>query len=241
MTRLQHSMLGSLRFRMFHVAVQSQRSKTAIEQHWLARQQRDPFVKAARKEHYRCRSAFKLLEIDDKYRILRPGLCVVDCGAAPGAWSQVAVQRVNAAGTNPECPVGFVMGVDLLHFSPLEGAVFLSNADVTDSSTHMKIKDRLPAGKADVILSDMAPNACGIRDLDHQRLVSMCLSLLDLAQSILSPGGTLLCKLWDGGKSSVLRNRLVQVFQDVKTVKPQASRKESAETYFLAKSYQKEH
>nr|XP_033819020.1 rRNA methyltransferase 2, mitochondrial isoform X2 [Geotrypetes seraphini]XP_033819021.1 rRNA methyltransferase 2, mitochondrial isoform X2 [Geotrypetes seraphini] len=233
-------MIASLHFRMFHMTMCFQRSKTAIEQGWLARQQRDPFVKAAHRENYRCRSAFKLLEMDEKHHILRPGLCVVDCGAAPGAWSQVAVQRVNAAGTKPDRPVGFVIGVDLLHCSPLEGAIFLANADITNSRTHMNIKDKLPTGKADVILSDMAPNACGIRDLDHHRLVNMCLSLLDLAQSILSPGGTLLCKLWDGGESSVLRNRLVQVFQDVKTVKPHASRKESAETYFLAKSYQKE-
>ncbi|XP_029431866.1 rRNA methyltransferase 2, mitochondrial isoform X2 [Rhinatrema bivittatum] len=240
MSRLRHLMIASLQFRMFHVTVRTQRSKTAAEQHWLTRQQRDPFVKAAHKESYRCRSAFKLLEIDEKHRILHPGLCVVDCGAAPGAWSQVAVQKVNAVGSDPETPVGFVMGVDLLHCAPLEGAVFLSNADITDSSTHMQIKNSLPSGQADIILSDMAPNACGIRDMDHQRLIGMCLSLLELAQGILIPGGTILCKLWDGRESSVLRNRLLQVFRDVKTVKPQASRKESAEIFFLAKFYQKQ-
>ncbi|NXP13002.1 MRM2 methyltransferase, partial [Thinocorus orbignyianus] len=211
--------------------------KTGAEQLWLERQLKDPFVKAAKKEHYRCRSAFKLLEIDDKLRILRPGLAVLDCGAAPGAWSQVAVERVNALGTDPALPTGFVLGVDLLRISPLEGAVFLSQADVADPSTLKMIQNLLPAEKVDVILSDMAPNATGIKELDHQKLINLCLTLLDLSKSILKPKGTMLCKFWDGQDSRLLQNRLKEQFQDVRTIKPQASRKDSAESYYLARLY----
>ncbi|KAM6078640.1 rRNA methyltransferase 2, mitochondrial [Theristicus caerulescens] len=211
--------------------------KTGTEHRWLERHLKDPFVKAAKQQHYRCRSAFKLLEIDDKLHILRPGLSVLDCGAAPGAWSQVAVERVNALGTDPAVPIGFVLGVDLLRISPLEGAVFLSEADIADPRTLRAIQSLLPAEKVDVILSDMAPNATGIKELDHQKLINLCLGLLNLSQSILKPKGTMLCKFWDGHESRLLQNRLKEQFQDVRTVKPQASRKDSAESYYLARLY----
>ncbi|NWW44328.1 MRM2 methyltransferase, partial [Pedionomus torquatus] len=211
--------------------------KTGAEHLWLERHSKDPFVKATKREHYRCRSAFKLLEIDDKLRILRPGLAVLDCGAAPGAWSQVAVERVNALGTDPALPTGFVLGVDLLRISPLEGAVFLSQADVADPDTLRMIRSLLPAEKVDVILSDMAPNATGIKELDHQKLINLCLALLDLSKSILKPKGTMLCKFWDGHDSRLLQNRLKEQFQEVRTMKPQASRKDSAESYYLARLF----
>ncbi|XP_069066038.1 rRNA methyltransferase 2, mitochondrial-like isoform X2 [Pleurodeles waltl] len=227
-------------WRMLHTTAKCGKAKTGAEHRWLARQLKDPFVKAAHEQNYRCRSAFKLLEIDKKHHILCPGHIVVDCGAAPGAWSQVAVQRVNSAGLDSNASVGFVVGVDLQRITPLDGAFFLSNADITDPATQDKIKDILPWGMADVILSDMAPNATGVRDLDHRKIVGMCLTLVDLAHSILRPGGTLLCKLWDGSESTVLRNKLVQCFSSVKTLKPQASRKESSETFYLASFYQEQ-
>ncbi|XP_071427071.1 rRNA methyltransferase 2, mitochondrial isoform X1 [Pithys albifrons albifrons] len=211
--------------------------KTGMEHQWLERHLRDPFVKASKQQNYRCRSAFKLLEIDDKLHILRPGLSVLDCGAAPGAWSQVAVERVNALGTDPSAPSGFVLGVDLLRISPLEGAVFLTDTDIADPSTLRTIQSLLPAGKVDVILSDMAPNATGIKELDHQKVINLCLALLNLSQSILKPKGTMLCKFWDGSEARRLQNRLKEQFQDVRTIKPQASRKESAESYYLARLY----
>ncbi|NXX90843.1 MRM2 methyltransferase, partial [Centropus bengalensis] len=211
--------------------------KTGTEHRWLERHLKDPFVKASKQRHYRCRSAFKLLEMDDKLRILRPGLSVLDCGAAPGAWSQIAVERVNALGTDPAAPTGFVLGVDLLRISPLEGAVFLSEADIADPSTLRTIQSLLPGKKVDVILSDMAPNATGIKELDHQKLIRLCLGLLNLSQSILKPKGTMLCKFWDGRESCLLQNRLKEEFQDVRTIKPQASRKDSSESYYLAKLY----
>ncbi|CAL8303056.1 unnamed protein product [Merluccius merluccius] len=180
------------------------------------------------------------------------GFRVVDCGAAPGAWSQVAVQRVNATGANPELPRGAVLAVDLLHIAPLDGARLLCSSDVTDPATHARLQEMLlgpgpepgtgpgpgpGAIKADVILSDMAPNASGFRDLDHERLVTMCLTLVDLSERVLRPGGSLVCKYWDGFLASRLQARLAAVFRSVRSLKPRASRKESAEAYFLARGY----
>ncbi|KAI2666100.1 rRNA methyltransferase 2, mitochondrial [Labeo rohita] len=213
------------------------KGKSAADQRWLMRQLNDPFVKAAHAQNYRCRSAFKLIEIDDKYRLLKPGLSVIDCGAAPGAWSQVAVQRVNSAGESVDLPKGSVIGIDILRIAPLDGAQLLSNHDITEPSTHMALERLLPEARADVILSDMAPNASGLRDLDHERLVTMCLSVLDLADKVLRPGGSLICKYWDGALAHKLQQRLSSMFQDVRTVKPRASRKESAELFFLARMF----
>nr|XP_048292858.1 rRNA methyltransferase 2, mitochondrial isoform X2 [Myodes glareolus] len=226
-----------LKAQRFHTAACRYKARTGAEHLWLKRHLRDPFVKAAKVESYRCRSAFKLLEMNEKHHILRPGLRVLDCGAAPGAWSQVAVQRVNATGADSSSPVGYVLGVDLLHIFPLEGATFLCPADVTDPKTCQRILELLPRRRADVILSDMAPNATGIRDLDHERLISLCLTLVDMAVDILHPGGTLLCKTWAGSKSHLLQKRLTREFQNTKVVKPEASRKESSEVYLLATQY----
>jgi len=213
------------------------KGKSTSDQRWLTRQLNDPFVKASHVHNFRCRSAFKLLEIDDQFKILRPGHSVLDCGAAPGAWSQIAAQRVNSAGTNPKLPCGAVVGVDiLLHIAPLDGVHFLSNHDITDPVTHAKLMELLPNGRAHVILSDMAPNASGFRELDHEKLIYMCLSLIDLAERILHPGGSLVCKYWDGALAHTLRDKLCRVFSSVKTLKPKASRKDSAELYFLARN-----
>ncbi|XP_034567579.1 rRNA methyltransferase 2, mitochondrial [Notolabrus celidotus] len=214
-------------------------SKTPAEQRWLQRQLKDPYVKASHQQHFRCRSAFKLLEIDDKFRLLEPGYSVVDCGAAPGAWSQVAVQRVNSAGKDPELPQGTVIGIDLLNIPALDGAHFLSSHDVTDPTTHAKLLELLPNSQAHIILSDMAPNASGFRDMDHEKLITMCLTLIELAERILQPGGSLLCKYWDGFLAQNLQEKLSVVFGSVRTLKPNASRKDSAERYFLARMYRK--
>ncbi|XP_012878945.1 PREDICTED: rRNA methyltransferase 2, mitochondrial isoform X1 [Dipodomys ordii] len=230
-------MCAPLRCQRFHTVPRHYKGRTGAEHLWLMRHLKDPFVKAAKVESYRCRSAFKLLEMNKKHELLRPGLRVLDCGAAPGAWSQVAVQRVNAVGTDPSSPVGFVLGVDLLHILPMEGATFLCPADVTDPETLQRILEQLPGRRADVILSDMAPNATGIRALDHDRLISLCLTLLDMAADILSPGGTMLCKTWAGSQSQQLLKRLAKEFQHTRILKPEASRKESSEVYFLATQY----
>ncbi|XP_041853946.1 rRNA methyltransferase 2, mitochondrial [Melanotaenia boesemani] len=215
------------------------KGKTPAEQRWMIRQLKDPYVKASQAQHFRCRSAFKLLEMDDKFRLLQPGCSVVDCGAAPGAWSQVAVQRVNSAGTDPELPRGTVIGIDLLNIVPLDGALFLPSHDVTHPTTHAKLQELLPCGQAHVILSDMAPNASGFRDMDHERLITMCLSLIELAEKILHPQGSLVCKYWDGILAHQLQKKLSSMFSNVRTVKPDSSRKDSAERYFLARMYRK--
>uniref|UniRef100_A0A8C9PVK7 rRNA methyltransferase 2, mitochondrial n=2 Tax=Spermophilus dauricus TaxID=99837 RepID=A0A8C9PVK7_SPEDA len=228
---------ASLQRQGFHTAGCYYKGRTGAEHLWLSRHLKDPFVKAAKVENYRCRSAFKLLEMNERHRILWPGLRVLDCGAAPGAWSQVAVHSVNATGRDSSSPVGFVLGVDLLHITPLEGATFLCSADVTDPKTLQRILELLPGGRADVILSDMAPNATGIQGLDHDRLIGLCLSLLDMASVVLHPGGSLLCKTWAGSLSQRFQKRLTEEFQNTRTVKPTASRKESSEVYLLATQY----
>ncbi|XP_030203451.1 rRNA methyltransferase 2, mitochondrial [Gadus morhua] len=215
------------------------KGKTTSDQNWLVRQLNDPYVKASRVHNYRCRSAFKLLEIVDKYRLLKPGDNVIDCGAAPGAWSQIAVQRVNSTGANAELPRGTVIGIDLLNIAPLDGAHFLSSHDITDPFTHARLQDLLPSAKADVILSDMAPNASGCKDMDKEKLITMCLTLIDLSEKILKPGGSLVCKYWDGFLAHTLQNRLSAVFGCVRSLKPKASRKESAEKYFLGQMYKR--
>ena len=139
----------------------------------------------------------------------------------------------------PDHPCGAVIGVDLLHISPLDGARFLPNQDITSPATHAELQRLLPGGLADVILSDMAPNASGFREMDHERMISMCLTLLDLADKVLKPGGCLVCKFWDGGLSWKLQQGLAEVFKEVKPIKPKASRKDSAELFFLARSFKK--
>lgn len=139
----------------------------------------------------------------------------------------------------PESPLGTVIGVDLLHIPPLDGAHFLSSHDVTDPMTHAKIQELLPGGQAHVILSDMAPNASGFKEMDHERLITMCFCLLDLAEKILKPGGSLICKYWDGALAQKLQGKLSSVFGSVRILKPNASRKDSAETYFFARMYKK--
>ncbi|KAJ7992405.1 hypothetical protein DPEC_G00278200 [Dallia pectoralis] len=218
-------------------AAHNLKGKSAADQRWIVRQLNDPFVKAAHAYNYRCRSAFKLLEMDDKYKLLKPGLNVIDCGAAPGAWSQIAVQRVNSTGSNEALPRGTVVGIDLQRIAPLDGAHFLSNYDITDPVTHAKLLELLPGGRAHIILSDMAPNASGFKEMDHEKLITMALSLMDLAHTVLEPGGALVCKYWDGALAHLLQEKLSAVFRDVRTVKPKASRKDSSELFFLARSY----
>ena len=136
-----------------------------------------------------------------------------------------------------ELPRGVVIGVDLLNIAPLDGAHFLPSHDITDPRTHARLQDLLADAKADVILSDMAPNASGCKDMDKEKLIGMCLTLIDLSEKILQPGGSLVCKYWDGFLARTLQERLSAVFGSVRSLKPKASRKESAEKYFLGKMY----
>uniref|UniRef100_UPI00358E4019 rRNA methyltransferase 2, mitochondrial-like n=1 Tax=Myxine glutinosa TaxID=7769 RepID=UPI00358E4019 len=211
-------------------------SDKAATRKWLARQIADPFVRQAKEEGYRCRSAYKLLQMDSQLGLFRPGLRVVDCGAAPGSWSQVVAQRVNALGVQGR-PQGVVIGFDLSPIDPLPGAIFLDHCDIRSAETQKRVQRFLPGNVADVILSDMAPNASGIRQLDQSNMMSLCHAVLALAEGTLQPGGAFLCKLWNGTDAGALRRRVETLFKDVRQVKPLASRSESAEIYFVAREY----
>ncbi|XP_078610699.1 rRNA methyltransferase 2, mitochondrial-like [Branchiostoma floridae x Branchiostoma japonicum] len=212
------------------------KGKSASSQRWMVRQLSDPYVQKAAADNYRCRSAYKLIEMDDKFRFLKPGLAVVDCGACPGSWTQVAVNRVNAAEGFPR---GMVVGVDLQHMSPIPGAKLLSNCDFTLEETQEHIRKHLPNGKADVVLSDMAPNATGLASLDHDQIVSLQLSAFKFSKVVLREDGVFVCKLWDGSHCKKFQSVVGDVFKFVKVVKPQSSRSNSAELFVFARGYKK--
>ncbi|CAE1248558.1 rlmE [Acanthosepion pharaonis] len=213
------------------------KGKSTSSQKWITRQLKDPYVKRAREESYRCRSAFKLVEIDDRFDLLRPGSVVIDCGAAPGSWTQVAVERVNAAGTAKSQKEGCVISIDKQFMVPVKGAITLATMDFTKGQTQNKVLEVLSGRKADIILSDMAPNTTGIRSMDHDLIIELCFSVLEFSRTVLRPDGALLCKLWQGHEQKELEQRLGDVFQTVKIIKPQASRGDSAEIFLLGKGY----
>lgn len=213
------------------VRVKTAKGRKLASTRWLQRQLNDPYVDEAKRQGYRSRAAFKLLEIDDKYRLLRPGGVVVDLGAAPGGWSQIAVDRVKAEG-GP----GKVVAVDITEIEPVPGADFLL-ADMTDAEASMLIVAALEGRAADLVMSDMAASATGHRQTDHLRVVALCEAALDLAEEVLKPGGAYLAKVLQGGASGELLTRLRQDFAKVAHVKPKASRQDSSEVYVLATGY----
>lgn len=200
------------------------------------RQMRDPYVEKAKQENYRCRSAFKLLEINERFKILSPGLTVIDCGAAPGSWTQVATNLTNAHGKK-EGPVGRVYAVDRLPFYPVEGATILGNMDFTSVKTQKTLSELLQGDKADVILSDMAPNASGVREIDHDNIMLLAYAALRFALQISKVQGTLVVKIWDGGKTQQFEQNLLKFYNSVKEVRPDATRDESTEKFFLARGF----
>jgi 23S rRNA (uridine2552-2'-O)-methyltransferase len=197
---------------------------------WLERQLNDPYVARARREGLRARAAYKLIEIDDKHRLLKPGVRVVDLGAAPGSWSQVAAKRVGAAQRS-----GRVVAVDLLDMAPIAG-VELMRLDFLDARAADAIKSVL-AGAADVVLSDMAENATGHRKTDHLKIMALAEAAADFARVVLAPGGAFLCKVLQGGTEATLLAALKRDFATVKHLKPAASRADSAELYLLATGF----
>ncbi|XP_059163913.1 rRNA methyltransferase 2, mitochondrial-like [Physella acuta] len=206
---------------------------------WLERQRRDIFVKQAGIENYRCRSAFKLLQINEKFNILLPGNIVIDCGAAPGSWCQVAVKKVNALETDPSKPKGLVIGIDLQHMAPIEGAFLLSCSDFTSDVTQAKIKTILGDRQADVVLSDMAPAATGMKSHNHEIIVNLCFSVLLFSLHVLKNGGTMLCKIWMGADQKRLETAMNKVFEHVRVVKPEASRDDSSEIFLLGRGFKR--
>ena len=194
---------------------------------WLERQINDPYVARAKREGFRSRAAYKLAEIDDKFHLLKPGARVVDLGAAPGGWSEIAVRRVGAGGR--------VIALDILEMKPIAGVAFLQ-LDFLDESAPARLQEML-GGRADVVLSDMAANATGHRQTDHLRIMALAEAAAHFAREVLAPGGSFLCKVLQGGTETALLAELKRDFASVKHVKPAASRSDSAELYLLAKGF----
>jgi 23S rRNA (uridine2552-2'-O)-methyltransferase len=212
------------------VRVKSRKTRTQSSRAWLERQLNDPYVARARREGLRSRAAFKLAEIDDRHRFLKPGTRVVDLGAAPGSWSQLAAARVAAAEQK-----GRVVAVDCIDMASIAGVEFL-RTDFLDSHACDAVKSVL-AGAADVVLSDMAANATGHRKTDHLRTMALAEAAAAFAREVLAPGGTFLCKVLQGGTETTLLAALKRDYVSVKHVKPAASRTDSAELYLLAQGF----
>lgn len=217
--------------RQLNVRLKNARSRTASSQRWLERQLNDPYVAASKRAGYRSRAAFKLIEIDDKHRFLKPGHRVVDLGAAPGGWSQIAADRVGSIGGT-----GQVIAIDYLEMEPLAG-VEHAMLDFTDPEAEPWIRSKLRDGAADAVLSDMAAPTVGHSRTDHLRIMGLAEAAAHFAGDVLAPGGTFLCKVFQGGTERELLDFLKQRFQTVRHVKPPASRADSAELYVLATGF----
>ena len=216
------------------VRVKPGRRRSVSSTRWLQRQLNDPYVAAARKAGYRSRAAYKLREIDDRFGLLQPGRRVVDLGAAPGGWTQVALERV----TRGRGPRGTVVAVDVSEMAPLPG-VDVVKLDVGAPGAAARLRAAL-GGPADVVLSDMAGPVTGHSGTDHIRVMAACETALEIAQALLRPGGAFVAKVLQGGTEQQLLARLKRRFRSVRHVKPKASRSGSAETYLVALSFRPE-
>lgn len=216
--------------RRLKVQVRAKKGRSKSSKSWLDRQINDPYVGRARREGYRSRAAFKLAEIDDRIHLLKPGAKVVDLGAAPGGWSQVAAQRVAAAEGK-----GVVIAIDRLEMPAIAGVMFL-HLDFMDETAPAQLKVLL-GGAADVVLSDMAANATGHRKTDHIKIMALAEAAAMFAREVLKPGGAFLCKVLQGGTEGALLADLKRDFASVKHIKPPASRADSAELYVLATGF----
>jgi 23S rRNA (uridine2552-2'-O)-methyltransferase len=211
--------------------VKTARGRKVSSQRWLERQLNDPYVARSKQEGYRSRAAYKLVEIDDRYGILARGRRVVDLGAAPGGWSQVAAARVGSSDDDPR-----VVAIDYLGMDPLPGVVVLEQ-DFLDPDAPALLKEALGGVAADVVLSDMAAPTTGHRATDHLRIVALCEAAADFARDVLAPGGSVLAKVFRGGTEHTLLADLKRDFAKVHHVKPPASRADSPELYLLATGF----
>jgi 23S rRNA (uridine2552-2'-O)-methyltransferase len=211
--------------------VRVRKAKSESSRVWLERHLNDPYVQAARRAGWRSRAAFKLIEIDDKHRFLKPGRRVVDLGAAPGGWSQVAADRTKAATGGDKA--GQVVAIDYLAFDPLAGVSILQ-LDFTAPEAPTQLTALLRDGGADVVLSDMAAPTTGHTHTDHLRIMGLAEQAYDFAHDVLAKDGAFLCKVFQGGSEGDLLKALKRDFASVRHIKPPASRAESAELYVLA-------
>lgn len=207
------------------VKLKKKAGRSVAQQRWLQRQLNDPYVAAAQRDGWRSRAAYKLIELDDRFHLIKKGMRVLDLGAAPGGWTQVALKRGATA----------VVGIDLLDIPPIPGAHLLKG-DATDPENQQKIVELL-GGRPDLFLSDMAPNTSGHASTDHMRIVLLAEMALELAFTMLNPGGHFVAKLFQGGAEKHLLEPLKQRFDVVKHAKPPASRKESSELYVVAMGF----
>jgi 23S rRNA (uridine2552-2'-O)-methyltransferase len=219
--------------RPLKVRLKSKKTRTPSQKRWLERQLNDPYVARAKREGLRSRAAYKLIEIDDKYRLLKAGARVVDLGAAPGGWSEVAAKRVRAGAGEGEG--GKVVAIDLLEMAPVAGVDF-EQLDFLDPAAPGRLRAALGGG-ADVVLSDMAANATGHKKTDQIKIMALVEAAAEFAREVLLPGGSFLAKVLQGGTESALLADLKRDFATVRHVKPQASRADSSELYLLATGF----
>lgn len=207
------------------VPLRTARGRSGASQRWLTRQLNDPYVRAAQEQGWRSRAAFKLIELDERFHLLRSGARVVDLGAAPGGWTQVALRR----------GASVVVAVDLLEINPIPGATLL-RADFADAALEEQIKSALQ-GPADLVLSDMAPNTTGHGATDHLRIMALADAALAFGLEVLAPGGGFVAKVFQGGSERAMLRAMKQRFAAVRHAKPPASRKESRELYVVATGF----
>jgi len=215
--------------RQLHVNVKTARGRKSSSTKWLQRQLNDPYVQMAKKDGYRSRAAYKLIDIDDKFHILKNGQNIIDLGAAPGGWTQVAVQRVKG---------GKIIGIDLQEIDEIPGATLIQHDFMEDDAPEILAK-ALDGGKANVVLSDMAAPACGHAPTDHIRIMALCEIAFDFAVNYLEEGGAFAAKILRGGAEKELLDALKKSFKMVKHFKPESSRKDSAEMYIVATGFRK--
>ena len=216
-----------------HVTVKSGGKRKLSSKLWLERQLNDPYVVQAKRDGYRSRAAYKLVEIDDKHHLLKPGMTVVDLGAAPGGWSQIAAKRVGATSGK-----GRVVAIDLLEMPEIGGVVF-AQLDFLDNDAPARLIAMMQ-GRADVVMSDMAANTTGHRKTDQLRIVGLVEAAAMFASEVLKPGGAFLAKTFQSGADAELMTQLKRDFATVKHVKPAASRQDSSERYVLAMGFRGE-
>jgi len=221
--------------RDLRVKVKTSRGRKISSTRWLERQLNDPYVKKANSEGMRGRAAYKISEIDDKFRFLLPGKRIVDLGCAPGGWSQVSSVRVNSGSSRKDKRVGYVLGIDIKEVEPIFG-VNLHVLDFLSEGADEQVKKWLN-GKADVVLSDMAAASSGHKQTDHLRIISLCEAAADFAFDVLEEGGTFVAKVLAGGAEGTLQKILKNKFLKVHNFKPPASRSDSSEKFVVCQSF----
>ena len=213
-----------------HVTVKTAGKRKLSSKLWLERQLNDPYVAKARREGYRSRAAYKLIEMDDKHRFLKPGMAVVDLGAAPGGWSQIAARRVGTANGK-----GKVVAIDLLEMGEIPGVTFAQLDFLADDASEKLMA--MMGGRADVVMSDMAANTTGHRKTDQLRIIGLVETAAAFAAEVLNPGGTFLAKVFQSGADAELVAQLKRDYASVRHVKPASSRQDSSERYVLAMGF----